>query len=417
MEQTKIKFGTDGWRAIIAKDYTVDNVKRVTEATARWMLQKKMDKVVVGYDCRFGGEMFSKTAAAIFCHFGIKVFYAKEFVSTPMVSLGVVKKKADMGVVITASHNPPSYNGFKLKSSYGGPTIQSDITDVETIIPEDCLGTLAALSTYEGTDLLEYVDLEDMYIKHVEASFDLDAIRNSHINLAYDAMYGAGQNVIRKLFPDAFLLHCEYNPSFMGQAPEPIHRNLTELSNALKSNENLNLGLANDGDADRIGLYDANGEFVDSHHILLLLLYYLKEYKDLDGKVITTFSVTNKMDQLAAQYGLEILTSKIGFKYIAEVMMKEDILVGGEESGGIAVKGHINERDGVWIGLMIMEFMAKSGKSLEELIQDIYDKVGSFKFDRDDLHIEESKKWAIMDKCKNGQITSIGGKPVIEQKI
>jgi len=413
MGQTKIKFGTDGWRAIIAKDYTVDNVKRVSEATARWMIQKKMGKVVVGYDCRFGGEMFSQTAASVFCHFGIKVFYAKNFVSTPMVSLGVVKLEADMGVVITASHNPPSYNGFKLKSAYGGPTIQSDIMDVETIVPEDSLGTLPALETYENTDLLEYVELEDLYIEHVEASFDLDAIRNSHINLAYDAMYGAGQNVIRRLFPDAHLMHCDYNPSFMGQAPEPIHRNLGELSSALKASEKLNLGLANDGDADRIGLYDGNGEFVDSHHILLLLLHYLKEYKKLDGKVITTFSVTNKMNQLAALYKADLETTKIGFKYIAEIMTREDVLIGGEESGGIAVKGHIKERDGVWMGLMIMEFMAKSGKTLEALIQEIYDKVGSFKFDRDDLHIEESQKWAIMDKCKNGEITSIGGKPII----
>jgi len=357
--------------------------------------------------------MFSQTVASIFCHFGIKVFYSKQFVSTPMVSLGVVKLKADMGVVITASHNPPSYNGFKLKSAYGGPTIQSDILDVESIVPEDSLGTLPALHTYENSSLLEYVELEDMYINHVESSFDLEAIRNSHIHLAYDAMYGAGQNVIRRLFPKAYLLHCDYNPSFMGQAPEPIHRNLGELSAALKSDDKLNLGLANDGDADRIGLYDSNGEFVDSHHILLLLLFYLKEYKKLDGKVITTFSVTNKMNQLAAHYGAELHTTKIGFKYIAEIMTKEDVLVGGEESGGIAVKGHISERDGVWMGLMIMEFMAKSGKSLEALIQEVYDKVGSFKFDRDDLHIEESKKWEIMDKCKNGQITSIGGKEVI----
>ena len=230
---------------------------------------------------------------------------------------------------------------------------------------------------------------------------------------AYDAMYGAGQNVIRRLFPNAHLLHCEYNPSFMGQAPEPIHRNLGELSNVLKESSSLNLGLANDGDADRIGLYDENGEFVDSHHILLLLLYYLKEYKNLDGKVITTFSVTNKMNQLAALYNADLETTKIGFKYIAEIMTKEDVLVGGEESGGIAVKGHIKERDGVWMGLMIMEFMAKSGKSLTELIQLIYDKVGAFKFDRDDLHLEESQKLAIMEKCQNGEIKLIGGREVI----
>ena len=413
MGSSQIKFGTDGWRAIIAKDYTVDNVKRVAEATARWMMQKQMTSVVIGFDCRFGGQLFSETAAQVFGNFNIKVYYDKNFVSTPMVSLGVVKLNADMGVVITASHNPPSYNGFKLKSGYGGPTIPADIADVEAIIPEDSLGKLPSLKELEANDLIEYVNLEQMYMDHVEAAFDLDLIRNSGMVLAYDAMYGAGQNVIKRLFPDAHFLHAEYNPSFLGQAPEPIHRNLTELSELIKSNDSINVGLANDGDADRIGLYDSNGEFVDSHHILLLLLYYLKEYKKYDGEVIITFSVTNKMKQLAAQYGLNVQETKIGFKYIAEIMTKDDVLVGGEESGGLAVKGHISERDGIWIGLIIMEFMAKTGKSLEALIEDVYAKVGAFKFDRDDLHIEESKKWAIMDRCKSGAITSIGGRNVI----
>jgi len=413
MKQSTIKFGTDGWRAIIAKDYTVNNVKRVAEATARFMLSKNMKSAVVGYDCRFGGPMFSETAVEVLCNFGIKVYYDKNFASTPMVSLGVVKLEADMGVVITASHNPPTYNGFKLKSGYGGPTIPADIADVEAIIPDSPLGSLPSVEEYNSKGLVEYVNLEDLYIEHVEANFDLDLIRSSNINLAYDAMYGAGQNVIKRLFPEAYLLHCDYNPSFKGQAPEPIHRNLGELSAALKDHPELNLGLANDGDADRIGLYNSKGEFVDSHHILLLLLYYMKEHKNYDGKVIITFSVTNKMVQLAEQYGLDLEVTKIGFKYIAEIMTKEDVLVGGEESGGLAVKGHIKERDGIWIGLVIMEFMAKTGKSLEELIQDIYDKVGSFKFDRDDLHIEESKKWAIMDKCKGGLINQIGGRDVI----
>lgn len=414
MSVTQIKFGTDGWRAIIAKEYTVNNVKRVAEATARWMQSKGMSSVVIGYDCRFGGPMFSEVTAQIMCNFRIKVYLDKTFVSTPMVSLGVVKYAADMGVVITASHNPPSYNGFKLKSAYGGPTIPKDIAEVEAIIPDSPLGKLLPLAEYENMGLLEYVDLEEMYIQHVKENFDLEAIYNSNISLVYDAMYGAGQNVIRRLFPKAHLLHCDYNPSFKGQAPEPIHRNLSELSEKLKKDSSYNLGLANDGDADRIGLYNAKGEFVDSHHILLLLLYYLKEHKGYDGKVIITFSVTNKMKQLAEQYGLDVEVTKIGFKYIAEIMTQKDVLVGGEESGGLAVKGHIKERDGIWIGLVIMEFMAKTGKSLEDLINEVYAKVGSFKFDRDDLHIEESKKWAIMDKCKNGEIKEIGGRPVIK---
>lgn len=410
---TAIKFGTDGWRAIIAKEYTVGNVKRVAEATAKWMLQSGKTSLVLGYDCRFAGALFAETAAEVFTHFGIKTHMANGFVSTPMVSLGVVRLEADMGVVITASHNPPSYNGYKLKSSFGGPTLPADIAAVEAMIADTPLGALAGLDQRLNEGLVEYVDLEEMYIREVEANFDLDSIRNSHVRLGYDAMYGAGQNVIRRLFPDAALLHCEYNPSFMGQAPEPIDRNLGQLSSLLAEHEELTLGLANDGDADRIGLMDEHGTFVDSHHILLLLLYYLHEYKGLHGKVAVTFSVTDKMRRLAEHYGLDFEVTKIGFKYLAELMTEQDIVVAGEESGGLAVKGYIPERDGIWIALLVMEFMAKTGKSINQLIEEIYSKVGRFSMGRDDLHLDNAKKEAIIQRCANGDITSIGDRPIL----
>ena len=409
----KIKFGTDGWRAIIAKDYTVDNLKRVAEATARWMISKQMKKVVVGYDCRFGGQMFSEVTAQVFGHLGIQVVMSDSFVSTPMVSLAVVKTEADMGIVITASHNPPSYNGYKLKSAYGGPSVPSEIAEVESIIPDNPIGSVKALNVLIDEGLITYMDLEQMYIDHVEEHFEMDLIR-SQVNLVYDAMYGAGQNVIRRLFQDAHLLHCDYNPSFMGRAPEPILRNLPEIGKVLASNDRYNLGLANDGDADRIGLFDESGRFVDSHHILLLLLMYMHEHKNLEGKIVITFSVTDKMEKLANHYGIDIETTKIGFKYIAEIMQNETVLVGGEESGGLAVAGHIPERDGIWIGLVIMEFMAKTGKSLQELIDDVHNLVGAFDFSRDDLHLEESKKQAIVQHCANGGITKIGESDVIK---
>ena len=213
---------------------------------------------------------------------------------------------------------------------------------------------------------------------------------------------------MRKLLPDAVLLHCDDNPSFRGQAPEPIHRNLTELSETIANDPKITLGIANDGDADRIGMYDEDGNFVDSHHILLLLLLYMHHYKGENGKVVITFSVTDKMKKLAELYGLECEVTKIGFKYIAEIMAQEDVVVGGEESGGLAVKGHIPERDGIWIGLMILEFMAKTGKSIKELIQEVYDLVGPFSFDRDDLRLKEEEKQAIIANCKAENYTSFG---------
>lgn len=409
---TKIKFGTDGWRAIIAEDYTVDNVKRVAEATALWMEKHEMRQVVIGYDCRFGGKMFAEASAQVFGAHKIKVFLSHKFVSTPMVSLGVVRTNSDVGVVITASHNPPTYNGFKLKSSYGGPTVPEDIAAVEDLIPAKPLQHLPDLVTMRAEQLLVDIDLEQMYLDHVTASFDLDAIKKSGLKIAYDAMYGAGQDILPRILPDAFLLHCDYNPSFFGQAPEPILRNLTELEKHMKSGQYA-LGLANDGDADRIGLFDEGGEFVDSHHILLLLLYYLNKYKGMDGKVVVTFSVTDKMKRMAEKYGLEFEVTKIGFKYIAEIMTREDILVGGEESGGLAVKGHIPERDGIWIGLVILEFMAKSGKSLGDLIDIVYGEVGRFVCDRDDLHITNEQKENVIQGCRDNKWSAFGAYQVI----
>jgi phosphomannomutase len=413
MNMSQIKFGTDGWRAIIAKDYTVANVERVSEGTAKWMLLRGMKQAVIGYDCRFGGKMFADTVVGVLGNYGIKTIVSTGFSSTPMVSLGVVKTGSDLGIVITASHNPPSYNGFKLKSSFGGPSVPSDIEEVEAMIPQTALSSFPSVEDLTEQGLIEIVDLEQMYIDHIYQGFDIDLIQKSGIQLAFDAMYGAGQNVIRRLFPKAALLHCEYNPSFMGQAPEPIGRNLQELSAMVANTPGINLGLANDGDADRIGLFDDQGQFVDSHHILLLLLYYLFEYKKQTGKVVITFSVTDKMKKLASLYGLECEVTKIGFKYIAEIMTKQDILVGGEESGGLAVKGHLPERDGIWIGLMVMEFMAVTGKSIRQLIAEIYEKVGPFFFDRDDLHLTHEKKEYVMQKCASGAITAIGGRKVV----
>ena len=408
----KIKFGTDGWRAIIAKEFTTENVARVTEAVAAWLNKKhKNPSVVVGHDCRFAGELFADTVAKILVANGIKVHLAKGFVSTPMVSLGAVKLKADLGIILTASHNPPSYNGYKLKGSYGGPLLPEDVQAIEDIIKD------ASSIDYESMDQealikegkISITDLEDIYVKHVEANFDLDAIRNSKMNFAYDAMYGAGQNVMRRLFPDITFLHCDYNPSFDGQAPEPIAKNLREFSDLIKISEGeISCGLATDGDADRIGLFDTDGTFVDSHHIILLLIHYLKKYKGMDGKVATAFSTTVKIKNMCEHYNLPLDVVKIGFKWICGIMITEDVLLGGEESGGIAIKGHIPERDGIWMGLTIWEFMAKSGKTLRELIKEVYEITGEFWFERADLHLTEAQKEKIVAACKNKEYTQFG---------
>ena len=414
---SQIRFGTDGWRAIIDKDFTVENVSRVAYATAEWTLNNfKNPSVVIGHDCRFGGKLFVETAVKVFVSKGIKVHLAKSFISTPMISMGVKELKASIGVVITASHNPPEYNGYKLKGYFGGPLSSEKVEEVESLIPSEDKIYLNQvdinLQIKKGN--INIVDLEKMYLDRVKSSFDLDAIKNSGLNFAYDAMYGAGQNVMKKLFPDMTFLHCDYNPSFNNQAPEPIDKNLTEFSELIKNRKNIAAGLATDGDADRIGLYNSKGEFVDSHHIILLLLLYLYKYKKLKGKVVVAASTTPRVVKLAEKWGLDHDTVKVGFKYIAGQMVNEDVLIGGEESGGIAIKGHIPERDGIWMGLVLFEYMAKSGKTLEELINEVYELVGEFKYCRDDLHIDEKLKNSIVKKCINNEFSSFGEYEVLK---
>lgn len=416
---TKIKFGTDGWRAIIAEEFTVQNVARVSYATALWVKKNFQNpKIIIGHDCRFAGALFVETAVKVFLDNGVDVLVSEGFVSTPMISLGAKKYDCNLGVIITASHNPPSYNGYKLKANFGGPLAPEHVQEVEDAIPDtiDDSYNLVSIAQAKEEGKVQVVDLESDYVAHVEANFDLDAIRNSKLNLAYDAMYGAGQNVMKRILPKTTLLHCDYNPSFMGQAPEPIAKNLQELESLIKDSGSIDCGLATDGDADRIGLYDAKGEFVDSHHIILLLIHYLVKHKGMSGKIVTAFSVSPKIEKLAALYNLEQQTTKVGFKEIASKMVVDDVLLGGEESGGIAVKGHIPERDGIWMGLIIWEYMAKSGKSLEQLIQEVYDLVGEFKFERNDLHITEELKQKIVNNCKSDNYKTFGNYSVTEVK-
>lgn len=408
----KIKFGTDGWRAIIAKDFTVENVKRVAQATADWTLKQNPDsKIVIGFDCRFGGYLFAEAAINVLCSRGIKVYFDEHFVSTPMISLGAQKLGCELGVILTASHNPPAYNGYKLKSKHGGPLIQKYITEVEQLIPDTPVNMAeVSLKEWQEKGLLELVDLETMYYNHVAEHFDLEAINeNSELIVAYDAMYGAGQSVFPRIMPHAEVLHCEYNPSFYGQAPEPIAKNLKVLETYLREMKHADLAIATDGDADRIGLYDGKGKFIDAHHIILILIHILHKYKNMSGKVVVAFSVSNKVKKLCAAYGIPVEVTKIGFKYICEIMQNEDVLVGGEESGGIAVKGHIPERDGIWDGLVIVEHLVQQEQKLNELIQEVYDVVGPFSYNRLDLHLKEEQKQAIIKNCEQGAYKNFDG--------
>jgi phosphomannomutase len=406
----KIKFGTDGWRAIIAQDYTVDNVARVAAATADYLLQvKPINTIVLGFDCRFGGEMFAETVIKVMFGKSIKVIYYDKICTTPMLSLACAEYKADIGIMITASHNPHTYNGFKLKSTFGGPTPPSEIMKVESLIKDDHFIPDIAISQIEADGYITRKDFRTLYLNRVRAGFDLDIIRNSKIKIAYDAMYGAGQSIVPDLLPDAAHFNCEWNPRFNGIAPEPIPGNMQDFAQFIREKGNIDIAFANDGDADRIALMDRHGKYIDAHQIILMLIYILHKDRGMTGKVVVAFSVSPKIKKMCDLYGLPIEITKIGFKYIAEIIQEGGVLVGGEESGGISVAGHIPERDGIWDALVIIDYLARTGKSLEDLIQDIDDIVGAFAYGRNDLKLTEAKKESILDYCNNTKIEVLGG--------
>lgn len=404
----KIKFGTDGWRDIIADTFTVENVRRVAKATSDWLNKQDLPKsVVIGYDCRFGGEMFAKESAMVFADNGIHVILSDGFVSTPMISLAANIKQVGLGIILTASHNPPSYNGYKIKANYGGPATPQTVSEIEDLILDTPVELAQSFDKY-FFELIEKEDFEKLYLDHCRKNFNMEALESMSSSLLYDAMFGAGRKVVAKLLPESNIIHGDENPGFLGRAPEPILKNLPEASEMLKENENLTIGLATDGDADRIGFFDENGRFVDSHHLILLLIEYLVDHKNMSGNVVKSFSVSDKVGKLCELKGLETITTKIGFKYICEYMVEDDVLIGAEESGGIAIKGHIPERDGVWMGLVLMEYAAKTGKTISQLIEDVYAKVGKFAVERYDLHINNDLKLSIVDNCKQNKYDAFG---------
>ena len=407
----RIKFGTDGWRAVIAREFTVDNVARVSVASARWLINKYKDpSIVIGFDCRFGGRLFSEVVAKCFAHSGIKVYFSPKFVPTPAVSLAVSFLEANMGVVITASHNPPEYNGYKLKGSHGGPLLEEQTKEIESLIPDELEIVVESLKWDDlvKKGLIIETDIEKIYTDHLKNNFNLKLLKKSGFTFAFDAMYGSGQDVMREIMPDIALFRCDYNPSFKGIPPEPLEKNMKETQSFIREKKSIDCTLTVDGDADRIALFDRNGNYIDSHHIILLLIHYLAGYKKQTGKIVTGFSSTSKVEKLAFRYGLPVTRVRIGFKDICRIMLGEDVLVGGEESGGIAIRGHIPERDGVWMGLTLWSFMQETGKHLHELIEEIYEITGRFYYRRIDKIVDESTKKDVLQRLKNEDIKSFG---------
>lgn len=417
MQTPLIKFGTDGWRAIIGDTFTFANLEIIARATAQWLHRSygSEPRVILGHDTRFMGRAFSEHVARVLAAEGVHVLFASTFTPTPAVSWAAQAYGCNAGIVITASHNPPEYNGFKIKADYGGPATPEMTAEVEAEMTRlERLGTpLPTFKELLADGRIELRELVDDYLDLLRQRLDIDAIRSAGLRIAHDAMYGAGQGLVSRLLgaENVVEVRCDWNPGFKGGAPEPIERNLRPLAQAIVR-EGCDVGLANDGDADRIGMFDENGRFVDSHQLLALLVRYLYRERGLRGDIVKTFSSTHMLDRMGEAYGLNVTTLPIGFKYIVSKIVEGDVLVGGEESGGIAVKGHIPERDGIYIGLLVVEMMVRRGRKLSELVEELTAEFGPHVARRIDVHTTEARKAAALDRLRPDGLRQIAGRAV-----
>ncbi len=397
---TPVKFGTDGWRGIIADDFTYANVRTAVEAIAHYVL-KHGDAgagVCIGYDTRFASPQFAQVAAEVLSKAGIPVLLATDVTPTPALSYGVRARKAAGGIMITSSHNPAQWNGVKYKASYGGSGAPGIIKQIEGYLGEP-LPDAAAPAAITPTDFLPD------YIPAVEAFADLSAIKASGYRYLVDSMYGAGAGVLKGIFDRAGIpsveIRGERRPDFPGINPEPILPHIA-LTQKKVVEEKCDAGLITDGDADRIGSVDENGNVVDAHKIFAVLLHWLLTRKEWPGGVTRAFNTTKMLDRIAAKFRRRLYEHGIGFKYVCDLMLSEDILIGGEESGGVGISKHLPERDGILNALLIANVMADEKKTLGELVAALQAEFGEHHYGRIDMHIDDRLKQSAIARASSG---------------
>ncbi|MGH9397875.1 MAG: phosphoglucomutase/phosphomannomutase family protein [Terriglobia bacterium] len=410
-----IKFGTDGWRAVIGDDFTFANVRRVAEAMARYLQGQDQagQGLIVGYDARFLSPESAREAAEVAASFAIPVILAEGITPTPAVSYAVVQRKAAGAMVITASHNPYRWNGIKFKAAYGGSTAPASVEEIEKLLAPSCGGDAPTENHKPGR--IETSDLVAPYLDRIKTLVKLERIRSSGLKFVIDPMYGAARGLIARLFDEAAIpfqeIHGEHNPLFPGLNPEPIDPHLQDLRQAVTQG-NYSAGLATDGDADRVGAMDRGGMFIDSHKIFCILLRHLAEDQGKRGEVVRTFSTTTMVDKIARKHNLPLHVTPIGFKYVCELMLSHDVLIGGEESGGIGIQGHLPERDGILNSLLLAEVMAEKGRTLGEMVDDLNREFGPHYYGRVDLEVSRSAIDRTLRLVRERKIGSVAGRPV-----
>lgn len=415
MPYPTIKFGTDGWRGLIADDFTFANVRTAAQAVAAYVhaSEDPAKGLCIGYDTRFGSRAFARACAEVVAATGIPVQLAHDITPTPALSFGVRQRGAAGGIMITSSHNPAQWNGVKYKGWYGGSGKPSMIAEIER-----CLGQPVPLSRRPAP--IDEVDFLPPYLQAIESFADLDLIEKSGMKFAIDSMYGAGGTILSNIFKRIGVDHIQIrgyvDPLFPGINPEPIEPHIRALGEAVVAS-GCQAGLCTDGDADRIGATDEHGEFVDPHKIYSVLLSWVLRRKNWPGAVTRAFNTTKMLDRICAKHGRELIEHGIGFKYVCDLMLEREILMGGEESGGIGFQRHLPERDGLLNALLLANVMAEEGKTLGQLVADLQAEYGEHQYGRIDLHISDELKNGVIARAKALQPGDpvFAGMPILRQ--
>jgi len=420
-----IKFGTDGWRAVISEEFTFDNVRKVAQAVADYFnsilhppASSLQPKMVVGYDTRFLSDKYAQAIAEVLTANGIKVLLNNRPSPTPMVCFTIKEKKLSGGLIVTASHNPPQYNGIKIKMDYAGPAELEVTGAIESLIDKNEVKRMT-IEDAQKNNLLELIDPSRQYIRFLRTYLDIKLFNRKQFNLLVDVMYGTGNSFIPQILKNTkckvTLLHNEHNPGFAGINPEPIPQNMKEAVSVMKTGK-FDLGIVNDGDADRVACIRPDGEIINAGQVLSLIILHFLEDKKWQGAIIKTISNTTLLEKIALKYNLKLFETAVGFKYISKLIREEDILAGGEESGGIGVKNYLPERDGMLAGLLILEMMAYRKKSVIQIIQGIDKEFGEFHYVRQDLHYPEESKKSLFITLKEKPFDSLFNKRVVQVK-
>lgn len=416
-----IKFGTDGWRGMIAEDYTFDNVRRVAQAVAAYFREDigTADQgIVIGYDRRFGSENFAKAAAEVLAGNGIHVFLTQDSTPTPIITYSVLDRKAAGAINITASHNPPTDNGFKVRDHRGAAVDPQGLKKIESRLPDSVAGVKRlTLEVATGEGLIETFDPAPAYIDYVNRHVDVEPIKQAGLNVVYDAMWGAGAGWFEKFLNGGSTtlrtIHRERNPVFPEMSrPEPIPPNIDVLLKTVVET-GADAGIATDGDADRVGFADEYGTFVDQLRVYGLLAMYLLEVRGWRGPIVKTLSTTTMLEKLGRRYGVDVYQTGVGFKYVGPKMLETNAMIGGEESGGFAFRG-LPERDGILVNLALLDLMVQMNRRPSELVEKLFDMVGPHYYDRIDTRFATEDRPKVRQRLEEARPKEIAGLPVEE---